>query len=157
MKQVLILVGVSGSGKSTFAINHLRENPDWVRINRDQARLMLVGDLKGYYTSGTKVKDIEAIVTEMEAMAILHSYRGKGYNVIVDNTNLDVNRYAYYFGLPSVDVKFKLFDVEEVVAQNRVRRRDDLNLEQVTYIEKQAKQYEQAKAWILKNHKEKIV
>ena len=39
-KKVLILIGIPGSGKSTWSTEFVKENKDWVRINRDDFRFM---------------------------------------------------------------------------------------------------------------------
>lgn len=49
MKKLIILVGISGSGKSTWATEYIQKNPDTLRINRDDIRKSLVGTLKNYY------------------------------------------------------------------------------------------------------------
>ena len=36
--KILFLVGISGSGKSTFAEEFLAKNQDYLRINRDDIR-----------------------------------------------------------------------------------------------------------------------
>ena len=43
MSKLLILVGAPGSGKSTFARYFLRTEDNWVRVNRDDFRLMHIG------------------------------------------------------------------------------------------------------------------
>ena len=42
--KLLILVGAPGSGKSTFARYFIRTEDNWVRVNRDDFRLMQFGD-----------------------------------------------------------------------------------------------------------------
>ena len=44
MSKLLILVGAPGSGKSTFARYFLRTEDNWIRVNRDDFRLMQFGD-----------------------------------------------------------------------------------------------------------------
>lgn len=47
MNNVIITVGISGSGKSTWSTNFIKENPKYLRLNRDDIRKTLVGDLDG--------------------------------------------------------------------------------------------------------------
>jgi len=44
-RQIKVLVGVSGSGKTTWATKFINENPKWVRVSRDDIRRQLVGTL----------------------------------------------------------------------------------------------------------------
>ena len=43
MPELLILVGIPGSGKSTFAKELVKTNNKYVRVNRDDMRQMLKG------------------------------------------------------------------------------------------------------------------
>ena len=33
--KVKILIGIPASGKSTWSLNYIRNNPDWTRVSRD--------------------------------------------------------------------------------------------------------------------------
>ena len=74
---ILLTVGIPASGKSTWARNYVRENPDTIRVCRDDLRLMIGGaqmlDAKG-----------EKLVTKLVEHTIAN--RGKK-DVIVDQTN----------------------------------------------------------------------
>ena len=48
-KELIILVGISGSGKSTWAGEYINNNTNILRLNRDDIRKSLVQNLKGYY------------------------------------------------------------------------------------------------------------
>jgi len=76
---VQILVGISGSGKSTYAKQMLFQ-PKWSRVNRDSFRLML----KNAQVCENKIEDI---ITVLQNKAII-SLINKKQNVIIDNTNL---------------------------------------------------------------------
>jgi predicted kinase len=39
--EVLVLIGIPGSGKSTWAKDFVSNNSDWIRVNRDDFRDML--------------------------------------------------------------------------------------------------------------------
>ena len=82
MKQLklLILKGIPGSGKSTWARDFIKNNSEkWVIVNRDSIRSML-----GNYW----VPSREKLVTEIE-MSNMTNALNKGYNVILDSTNLN--------------------------------------------------------------------
>lgn len=174
MRNVIILVGVSGSGKSTHATEYMKNNPNYLRVNRDSIRKTLVGDLKDYYTRKdlNKIESIVNMVQDDMINTILHY----GYDVIIDNTSL---KQQYIKELLSeftsnVTIQFKIFDCRLDIAKNRIIRRDfykeyedqitldagDIDLSkspEVDYIDKQFEQYKIIKQWLLENHKDKIL
>jgi len=80
--EVLILSGLPGSGKSTFAEDWLvQKQGQGVRINYDNIRIELFGtDWKWNRTDEGKMKD-HAMETANDALKC-------GYSLIIDNTNL---------------------------------------------------------------------
>lgn len=70
--------GIPGSGKSTYALNFCKENKGWVRVCRDEIRLM-----RGNYW----VPEQEEWITSIERNAVKEAIIN-GYNVIVDAMNL---------------------------------------------------------------------
>lgn len=102
---VIATIGLPGSGKSTWSIEHVRKNDNFVRVNRDDFRFML----KNMPVCEPKVEDM---ITRMSNQSILTALRYKK-SVIVDNTNL---RARYLEDLVHLvrfhaDVEFMLFDV----------------------------------------------
>jgi len=80
MKQVIILKGLPGSGKSTYAKKLLRDLPNqFKRINKDDLRAMLDG--------GRHSNDTEKFVLRVRDALILLALED-GKHVIVDDTNL---------------------------------------------------------------------
>lgn len=75
--KLIMLKGLPGSGKSTWAKEYVSKNPGWVRINKDSLREMM-----GSYRTG---KD-ESLILAWRDILIMSSLR-KGKNVIVDDTN----------------------------------------------------------------------
>ena len=109
--KLLILVGAPGSGKSTFARYFLRTEDNWVRVNRDDFRLMQFGDtlMSPFY---------EERITKMVEASVITLLKNHT-NVIIDATNSSlrtledmVRTYTEY-----ADISFKVFDlsVEELV------------------------------------------
>ena len=109
--KLLILVGAPGSGKSTFARYFLRTEDNWVRVNRDDFRLMQFGDtlMSPFY---------EECITKMVEASVITLLKNHT-NVIIDATNSSlrtledmVRTYTEY-----ADISFKVFDlsVEELV------------------------------------------
>jgi predicted kinase len=88
-KTLYILVGASGAGKTTWAANKVANTPKTVRVNRDELRRQISGlsilDDRYYERDdfNTLENRISDIVHEQTRYWIL-----KGYNVILDNTNL---------------------------------------------------------------------
>jgi len=106
--KLLILVGAPGSGKSTFARYFIRTEDNWVRVNRDDFRLMQFGDsLMSPFYEERITKMVEASV-----IALLKNCT----NVIIDATNSSLRSLedmGYFSGLvppkPYVAVKAPVF------------------------------------------------
>jgi len=135
---VLILVGPSASGKSTWAHTFLQENPTYVRVNRDCLRQLLFGYSHGnmheYYNNG-RYHEREKMITAAEMM-LIKGFLQKGKHVIIDNTNLKrkyIDAYCKeckHMQLPNtvLTITFKVFDVtsiDECTARDKLRPVDD--------------------------------
>ena len=80
MRTIMILRGLPGCGKSTFAKELLKKEPDrWKRINRD--------DLRGMIDDGEFSPTKEEFIRSIESQLIRSAVRD-GFDVILDNTNL---------------------------------------------------------------------
>lgn len=78
MKKLVITKGLPASGKTTWSKQQVKDNPAYVRVNRDDIRHML-----GEYWMPSR----ERLVTSIERDSV-ESALGRGYSVIVDATNL---------------------------------------------------------------------
>ena len=89
MQHILILIGISGSGKSTFAKQFVQENPTYLRLNRDDLRRSIVPVPLGEYWKweDNRKNRIERLVSELEKSALLAALES-GWNVVIDNTHL---------------------------------------------------------------------
>ncbi len=162
--EILILIGISGSGKTTFATKFIKENLSYLRINRDDIRKTLVGNLDGYYQRN----DLNNIEIEINALeyemfdSLIYKYK-----IIIDNTNLK-QKYIYkWLELcfeNHIDFKFKLFDCDLREARKRVAEREQIgrmfcdgNTELLDYINKQYKDYQLIKKYILKTYPDNIL
>lgn len=126
MKKILILRGLPASGKSTFAKNLVKENPEqYKRINRDDLREMF----DGYHLT----KDNEKFAKKVRDLLISEALEA-GKNVIVDDTNLsqkNINRIQQLADMHkkktgnTVTVEVKEFEVEleEAIERDRKRKR----------------------------------
>lgn len=103
--KILILIGIPASGKSKWSAEYVRNNPNWVRVNRDDFRIML----KNAQVCENKIEDmITALVIDTINRALM-----KNLNVIIDNTNLKqkyldefIEQFKY-----QADIDFRVFDI----------------------------------------------
>jgi len=167
MNNIIICCGISGSGKSSWSAQFIKDNSNYLRINRDDLRRVMVGDLINYYTN-TKLHRVEQLVNALED-PILELYLNNNINIIIDNTNLtqkcikkwiskidswNVNKNNKY------SISFKLFDCELIKAKSRVYQRDYSSADNITkidYINKQHQQYQLIKKWILETYPNNII
>ena len=105
MSKLLILVGAPGSGKSTFARYFLRIEDNWIRVNRDDFRLMQFGD-------SLMIPFYEERISKMVEASVLTLLKSDT-NVIIDATNTSlrtiqdmIHTYTEY-----ADISFKVFDL----------------------------------------------
>lgn len=167
MKQAIICVGISGSGKSTFSKQFQKEHPSYIRINRDDLRAALF-NMENYYNS--------PLFSERETLIniiIYNTIDSSSFkdDFIFDNTNLNLSHLKKLLGqlkLENIDFKFKLFDIDLFEAKKRVCCREDFttfnedleeiyDLSKVKYIDKQFEEYKEIKKYILENYKDKIL
>lgn len=79
-RKVIIMKGLPGSGKSTFARNLLSEHPyTFKRINRDELRMM--------FDNGITNRGNEKFIKKIRDILIMEALKD-GKSVIVDDTNL---------------------------------------------------------------------
>jgi predicted kinase len=124
--KAILTVGVSASGKSTFAKHWVEESPmNRVELNRDTIRQQLVeADGKEWCWDNWKWK------REKEVTAIIEPQLGFcakiGFDIIISDTNLDVERNktlkAKLVSL-GYEVEFKVFDItfEEAIKRDNKR------------------------------------
>lgn len=166
-QKLIINVGVSGSGKSTWSTNYIKENEKTVRINRDDLRKMFVGTLQGYYHR-PDVNGIETNINLLEPI-LASQFFFQGYSVIVDNTNLKFKYIESWFkNLKLIENKFNhrvfeiqinLFDIEDKdELQQRVYKRDGnfLGWQELKYIVEQVESFKQIKKYLIENHSDKL-
>jgi predicted kinase len=82
-QQVIITRGLSGAGKSTWSLNFARNNPNFIRVCRDDLRFMLFdGDFK---------EEWETAVLQARNGIIVGALL-TGYNIIIDEAYLAPHR-----------------------------------------------------------------
>ena len=169
--KVIINVGISGSGKSTWTTNFIK-NLNFLRINRDDIRKVCVGDLKDYYKR-PDVNNIETHIISIIEYDLFINYLEMNINCIIDNTNLKKEYIKKWIDLcedHDIEYQFKLFDCDLNIAKERVLLRDFphlitfdtgiqhfSNILELNYIDKQYENYNNIKKWILENYEDKII
>jgi RNA ligase len=149
----IILIGVSGSGKSTWVKSHLADQPHYLVISRDQLRHQLYRldtekDLQNYYnlckTNPNEFNKKEMFISSMqESMVQCASQQKK--NIILDNTHLKLKfiKDAVKLIGEKANIFLKSFEplgsVEEHI--ERIRRRSYNNSMTADIIEKQIEDY----------------
>lgn len=110
MIELLIICGLPGSGKSTWARNWVAEDPtNRARINRDDARAAMHGGHRG--------PACEAQVTTATHAAIA-ALLADGISVIEDGTNLpEDHRFALQLLAVRAGVRCRLIDLRDVPLQ----------------------------------------
>lgn len=85
MSKVIILRGIQGSGKTTWALDWVNQNPDHrIRLNRDDIRLMF-----GRYWLDDKdaQRHREEVISDMINQALRSAMTNK-LDIVIDNMNL---------------------------------------------------------------------
>lgn len=116
MPKLLILQGAPASGKSTFARQLAHEDKSYVIVNRDSIR-----NSRGDYW----IPSQEDYITSIEEFSIKNAL-GRGYNVIVDATNLNpitINKWKVIADEFNAEIEFKMFEIsfEDAVARDKLR------------------------------------
>jgi predicted kinase len=84
-REMRILRGLPGCGKSTHAAELIKAEPDrWLRINRDDLRSMAVGPGNNPHIKNDKR---EALMRDLKNEAIKQAFQA-GFDVILDDTHL---------------------------------------------------------------------
>lgn len=127
MSKIILLCGISGSGKSSFASTTVQHNPErYVIVQRDKLRELCYGyteeNVSEYY-SRNDFNYLENQITSIQDRLIT-IWLKKGKDVIVDNTNLKL-KYHKDFEKFSVPVEIVYFDVllKEALTRNMSRKR----------------------------------
>lgn len=125
---ILILVGISGSGKSTWANNVIQnKNTNTYKVSRDDIRKHVFGytdETIGAYYENNFYQEYENTVSKIE-ISMIRTLLKSGKNVIIDNTNLKkqyIQKYMKTFIYN--DIHFKVFnDVNIDMCINRDKNR----------------------------------
>ena len=115
--QILILVGAPGSGKSTFSKYFIRTEENWMRLCRDDFRMM-------HFTHSNLSSREEGLITDMMDASIEALLR-KRCNVLIDATHCRAEYLNHYIGKFNhlADIRFKLFEVDSKELIDRCDKR----------------------------------
>ena len=118
MNKILVLQGVPGSGKTTWAREFVNGKKDWVIVNRDSFR-----NGRGDYW----IPSQETYIDNLEEFAVRNAIE-EDLNVIIDATNLNpktINKWIDISKEYFVDVEFKEFKIsfEEAIERDSKRER----------------------------------
>lgn len=119
MKTLLVLIGLPGSGKSTYAKEWVKEDPEnRVRYNNDDFRTMI---LKTWENKPNQV------VIESK-IALLKTWMRMELDIVVDNTNLmsyEIESYKVLVrDFPEYEVVLKIIDTPLEICKERNQTRD---------------------------------
>lgn len=133
MKEAIITVGISASGKSTWAEEFCTQHPGFYIINRDEIRALILKDKTGEDFAWNKWRwKWEDEVTDMQWEFIqeckeTNSVKG----IIISDTNLNPERndaLTEKLSTMGFNVSFKFFEIDLDVAIQRDRRRGHLKV-----------------------------
>lgn len=116
--KVILTVGIPGSGKSTWAKEHIKKNPNFVRVSRDDFRRML----KDQDFCEPNIEDLITKISKEVVVKALH----KKQSVILDNTHVkESNIHSVIEWVNHMaDVEFMVFDVPKDKCIERDSLRD---------------------------------
>lgn len=117
-QKIIFLKWLPGSGKTTFSLQYILDNPNTIRVNKDDIKIKL--------HNGVYSKALEVIVCEYQ-MSLAATWLAEGKSVIVDNTHLFWTHEQDYRQLANdMDVEFevKFFDTPIDVCIERDSKRE---------------------------------
>lgn len=132
MKTLLILQGLPASGKSTYAVKWVNEDPEHrLRINQDSIRRMFG---KYWLEDREQLKRRESITSNI-TMELLKQSMFNQFDIILDNMNLNtkilstIENYVNYFNMKFSDlepynIEYKLFKEPLNILIDRDSKRD---------------------------------
>lgn len=112
-----MLKGLPASGKSTYAKELIKTQPNWVRINKDDIREMING------SQWSKENEKQVLIVRDN---LIFQYITAGYNVVVDDTNLNPKHEKQIKEIANklnVDFEVKNFDtpISECIKRDALR------------------------------------
>lgn len=122
--KLIILCGIPCSSKTTWAKEYLANNPNCIRVNRDDLRMMLKD--KGFVD-----KPLENMISSIQTMILVEAFINN-LDVIIDATNCKLKYLNNWIDVAEslvleedieVDLKVKLFEIDKGEAYSRNSKR----------------------------------
>lgn len=125
MQEILFLRGLPASGKTSFALQYIKDNPNYKRINKDDVRKS-INDREGRDEDFWSSSFEKTVLKEQRQQGI--NFLKEGYSLIVDDTNFAHKHYAYWFEISKIyNIKFTLKEfnasVEECIEIDKTREK----------------------------------
>jgi predicted kinase len=107
---IICMVGLPGSGKSSWTQDFLNKNKDFVRVNRDAIRGMLYGisitQLNFYWRISNEETEKLVLKTEQSIVKLLIK---NNKNLIIDDCNCSINKISLWKNLADKNgIPFKI-------------------------------------------------
>lgn len=120
MIKIILLVGVPGSGKSTWAKEYVANSENHtIRVNNDELREMMNTVLYDWRN--------ESLIADVARNTVVTGLR-HGWNVIIDNINISMkhcNYWGNYANIYGYDFEVKIFDpgLDICIERDKMRSR----------------------------------
>lgn len=125
-KKMIVTIGISNSGKTTWAEEFIKEHPEFVNINRDDLRYSLFCEQKCLSLSEYKFSKAKEDSVSKEAVKMAKEYLSEGTSVIISDTNLkqsNIDGWKKIAEESGADFSTKVFDIEPSEAIKRSMKR----------------------------------
>ncbi len=122
---LIILCGISASGKSTWANEYVKLNPKSLIVSRDGLRLMLFGTNDTDYYINPFLDTRENLITDMQLKLITDGL-SSGYTVVIDDTNCSLSKInSFTKDFSNYHIIYKRFDIPllEAIDRDKLRNR----------------------------------
>lgn len=123
--KIFVTVGIPASGKTTWANEYIKANPNGLNVNRDDIRQELFGPFKwGEYVF---TNDKEQAVTDRQInMVMNHAASGDSGYVIISDTNISQKTRDMWASIAkenNFELEYKVFNItlKEAIRRDRIR------------------------------------
>lgn len=121
--KVMITRGLSRCGKTTWSRSWVKENKGWVRVSKDDIRLMFFVH-NNYGPSHDDYNTVDDnLLREVRDFALVKAVEA-GHNVVVDGMNIKPGSLKHFKdllkGRATISVKYFFLPIKEILARNEV-------------------------------------
>ncbi len=112
MSDLIFMIGIPGSGKTTWSKQFVKDNSNYIRICPDEIREELTGNISDQSKNN--------LVWEITKKRVIENLKSK--NVILDATNLkNKDRNKFIKGIEA-NIKYKIFEIDKETAKERIKK-----------------------------------